>query len=76
VKAHRFDPVSLVLGIIVIAMGIAASSARLGNLVNDRPDALVPVLLLVLGVVAVAVATRRSLQDVDGSGDDQYDRAE
>ena len=75
-KAHRFDPVSLVLGIIVIAMGIAASSARLGNLVNDRPDALVPVLLLVLGVVAVAVATRRSLQDVDGSGDDQYDRAE
>ena len=75
-KAHRFDPVSLVLGIIVIATGIAASSARLGNLVNDRPDALVPVLLLVLGVVAVAVATRRSLQDVDGSGDDQYDRAE
>jgi hypothetical protein len=76
VKAHRFDPVSLVLGVLVIIVGITASSTRLGNLVNDRPDALVPALLLALGVVAVAVAARRSLQEVDGPGNDQYDRAE
>jgi hypothetical protein len=76
VKAHRFDPLSLVLGVLVIIAGIAATNTRLGNLINDRPDALLPALLLALGVVAVAVAARRSLQDVDGSGDDQYDRAE
>ena len=75
-KAHRLDPVSLVLGVLVIIAGVAATSTRLGNLINNRPDALVPALLLALGVVAVAVAARRSLQDVDGSGDDQYDRAE
>jgi len=76
VKAHRFDPISLVLGIPVIVVGIAATNTRLGNLINDRPDALVPALMLTLGVVAVAVAARRSLQDVDRTGDDQYDRAE
>jgi hypothetical protein len=76
VKAHRFDPLSLVLGILVIVVGVAATSTRLGNLVNDRPDALLPGLLLALGVVVVAVATRRSLQDVDRPGDDQYDSAE
>ena len=75
-KTHRFDPVSLLLGIVVMVVGFAAMNSRLGNLINDRPDALVPLLLLGVGIVAVAVATRRSLQDVDRAGDDQYDSAE
>jgi hypothetical protein len=68
--------VSLLLGIVVMVVGFAAMNSRLGNLINDRPDALVPLLLLGVGIVAVAVATRRSLQDVDRAGDDQYDSAE
>ena len=46
VKTHRFDPVSLALGIVAIILGIVAINSRLGNVVNDRPDALVPLLLL------------------------------
>jgi uncharacterized membrane protein HdeD (DUF308 family) len=76
VKTHRFDPVSLVLGIAAIVVGIAAIDARLGNLVNDRPDALVPLLLLCIGIVAIAIATKRSLQDVDRASDNQYDGSE
>jgi hypothetical protein len=76
VKTHRFDPVSLLFGIVVIIIGIAAINARLGNLINDRPESLVPLLVLAAGVLAVIVATRRSLQDVDGAGDDQHDSAE
>jgi hypothetical protein len=76
VKVHRFDPVSMLLGIIVIVIGVAATNARLGRLINDRPDGLIPLLVLGLGLLAVAVATRRSLQDVDGAGNDQHDSAE
>jgi hypothetical protein len=66
VKAHRLDPISLLLGAIVIAIGIAAGSARLGNLINNRPDALVPLLVLGAGLLTVAIATRRIVhQDVD-----------
>ncbi len=75
-KAHRFDPISLLLGIIAVAVGLAAVNSRLGKLVNDRPDALLPLVVLAFGIVAVVVATRRSLQDVDGASDDQYDSAE
>ncbi|HEX3089387.1 MAG TPA: hypothetical protein VHQ23_12080 [Ilumatobacteraceae bacterium] len=75
-KTHRFDPISLFFGIITIVVGFAAINSRLGKLVNDRPDALVPLLLLAAGVVAVVVATRRSLQDVDGASDDQHDSAQ
>ena len=57
-------------------MGFTAINSRIGNLVNDRPDALFPLLVLAFGIVAVVVATRRSLQDVDGASDDQYDGAE
>jgi hypothetical protein len=71
VKAHRFDPLSLLLGLVVVISGVAAINGRIGNLINDRPDALVPGVLLALGIVAIAVATRRSLQDVDRTGDDQ-----
>jgi 4-hydroxybenzoate polyprenyltransferase len=76
VKTHRLDLVSLLFGIVTVVIGFAAINSRLGNLLNDRPDALVPVLLLSVGVTAIAIATRRSFQDVDGTGDDQHDRAE
>jgi 4-hydroxybenzoate polyprenyltransferase len=75
-KTHRLDFVSLVFGIVAVVIGFAAINSRLGNLLNDRPDALVPALLLCVGVAAIAIATRRSLQDVDGASDDQHDRAE
>lgn len=80
-KSHPFDPISLVLGLITIAAAIAAVNNRLGNLINDRPDALVPALVLVGGLLAVVAATRRivrpsALEDVDGASDDQDDGAE
>ncbi len=75
-KIHRLDLVSLLFGIVTVVIGFAALNSRLGNLLNDRPDALVPVLLLSVGVAAIAIATRRSLQDVDSAGDDQHDRGE
>ena len=75
-KTHRFDPISLFFGILTIIVGFSAINSRLGRLVNDRPDALVPLLVLAAGVMAVIVATRRSLQDVDGASDDQHDSAE
>ncbi len=75
-KTHRFDPVSFVFGIAIVIVGIAATNSRLGNLINNRPDALIPLLVLGAGLLAVIVATRRSFQDVDSTSDDQYDRAE
>jgi hypothetical protein len=61
VKAHRLDPISLLLGIAAIAVGIAAINGRLGNLINNRPDALIPLLILGAGAVAVLLAARRIL---------------
>ncbi len=75
-KTHRLDLVSLLFGIVTVVIGFAAINSRLGNLLNDRPDALLPVLLLSVGVAAIAIATRRSFQDVDSAGDDQHDRGE
>lgn len=75
-KVHRFDPISMLFGVIVIVIGVAATNARLGNLINDRPDGLIPLLVLGVGLLTVAVATRRSLQDVDGTGNDEHDGAE
>lgn len=75
-KTHRLDLVSLLFGIVVVILGIASINGRLGNVVNDRPDALIPLIVLGGGVLAVAVATRRSFQDVHRAGDDEHDRAE
>jgi hypothetical protein len=61
VKTHRFDPISLLLGIVTVIVGLAAINSRLGRLINDRPDSLIPLLVLAVGLVAVVVATRRSL---------------
>jgi uncharacterized membrane protein HdeD (DUF308 family) len=76
VKTHSFDPVSAVFGVLAIIAGMAAVNSRLGNLINNRPDALIPLLVLTVGLLAVIVAARRSFQDVDRAGDDQHDRAE
>ena len=75
-KTHPFDPVSAVFGVLAIIAGMAAVNSRLGNLINNRPDALIPLLVLSIGLLAVIVAARRSFQDVDRAGDDQHDRAE
>ncbi len=75
-KTHPFDPISMLLGIVTVVVGFVAINSRLGNFINDRPDALLPFAVLAFGVVAIAVATRRSLQDVHGAGDDQHDSAE
>jgi hypothetical protein len=75
-KTHRFDPVSMVFGIVAIIIGIAAINSRLGTVINDRPDALIPLVVLGIGVLVVAVAARRSLQDVDRASDHQHDSAE
>jgi flagellar motor component MotA len=75
-KTHRLDLVSLLLGIFVVIVGIVSIDGHLGNIVNDRPDALIPMVVLGAGVLAVAVATRRSFQDVHRAGDDEHDRAE
>jgi tellurite resistance protein TehA-like permease len=65
VKTHRFDPVSLVFGIVIIVVGIAATNGRAGNLINSRPDALVPLIVLGVGLLALVVATRRMLNARD-----------
>ena len=75
-NTHRFDPVSALFGVLTIIVGIAAVNGRLGNLINDRPDALIPLLVLAVGLLAVIVAARRSFQDVHRTGNDQHDRAE
>ncbi len=64
-KTHRFDPVSLVFGIVIIVVGIAATNGRAGNLINSRPDALVPLIVLGVGLLALVVATRRMLNARD-----------
>jgi hypothetical protein len=76
VKVHRFDPISMLFGIVVVIIGIASTNARLGRLINDRPDGLIPLVILGLGLLAVVAATRRSFQDVDGASNDQHDSAE
>ncbi len=75
-KIHRFDPISLLFGIATVIVGVAAVRGRLGNLINNRPDALIPLLLLSAGLLAIGVAARRSFQDVDRASDDQYDSAQ
>lgn len=64
-KTHRFDPVSLVFGIVIIVAGIAAIDGHAGNLINSRPDALVPLIVLGVGLLALIVATRRLLNGRD-----------
>ena len=75
-KTHRLDLTSLLFGIATVVLGIAAIRGRLGNLINTRPDVLIPLLLLGVGLLAIGTAARRSFQDVDRPSDDQDDGAE
>ena len=75
-KTHRLDLTSLLFGIATVVLGIAAIRGRLGNLINNRPDSLIPLLLLGVGLLAIGTAARRSFQDVDRPSDDQDDGAE
>ena len=52
-------------GIVIILVGIAAINGHAGNLINSRPDALVPLIVLGVGLVALVVATRRVLNGRD-----------
>jgi divalent metal cation (Fe/Co/Zn/Cd) transporter len=76
VRRHRFDLISMLLGIAVVIVGIEAINSRLGNLINDRPHTLVPLVLLGAGIVVIGIATRRSFEDVHRSGDHQNDGGE
>jgi len=60
---HRLDLLSLLLGATVIAVGIITSTDRLGTIINDRPDTLVPAASLVVGAVLVVIALRRALSE-------------
>jgi hypothetical protein len=60
---HRLDLLSLLLGAAVIAVGIITSTDRLGALINDRPDSLVPVASLAAGAVLVFIALRRAVSE-------------
>ncbi len=60
---HRLDLLSLLLGAAVIAVGIITSTDRLGSLINDRPDSLVPFATLAAGAVLVFVALRRAMSE-------------
>jgi hypothetical protein len=60
---HRLDLLSLLLGAAVVAIGIITSTDRLGALINDRPDSLVPVASLAAGAVLVFIALRRAVSE-------------
>ncbi len=75
-KTHRLDLTSLLFGIATVVLGIGAIRGTLGNLINNRPDALIPLLLLGVGLVAIGTAARRSFQDVDRASDDQDEGAQ
>jgi hypothetical protein len=63
-KRHRFDAVSLVLGLLALAVGIAAWAGRLGRLINE-PSAAIPLAVGLVGVALIASARRPAQRDAD-----------
>ena len=63
VKRHPLDPVSLVLGLLVVVVAIAALSGRLGELLNE-PAAVVPIAAGLAGLALIASVLRRPASDV------------
>jgi hypothetical protein len=55
---HPFDPLSLLLGVVALALGVGALGGWLGPLVNT-PAGLVAVVVGLLGVLLVASAYHR-----------------
>jgi hypothetical protein len=58
VKRHPLDPLSLVLGVLVIAAAIAALSGSLGELFNE-PAAAVPIAAGLAGLALIVSVVRR-----------------
>jgi hypothetical protein len=54
-KRHRLDLASLVLGLLSVAVAIAALAGRLGEVIN-HPATAIPVGLALLGVAVIASA--------------------
>ncbi len=57
-KRHPLDPLSLVLGILVVAAAVAALAGSLGELLNE-PAAAVPIAAGLAGVALIASVFRR-----------------
>jgi hypothetical protein len=64
VKRHPLDPTSLVLGVGLIVLGVAALVGRLGEIIN-RPALFVPLAVGIVGV-ALVVGGRRTRGDETG----------
>jgi hypothetical protein len=56
-KAHRVDTTSLVLGLLVAALGATAWAGRLGELIN-HPAAAIPLVAALVGITLIASARR------------------
>ena len=56
-KRHAFDPVSLVFGVVVLVVAIAALAGSLGELLNE-PAAAIPVAVALVGVALIASVRR------------------
>jgi len=56
-NAHRLDATSLVLGLLVAALGVAAWAGRLGELIN-HPAAAIPLIAALTGITLIASARR------------------
>jgi hypothetical protein len=56
-KAHRLDATSLVLGLLVAALGVTAWAGRLGELIN-HPAAAIPLIAALVGITLIASARR------------------
>ena len=55
---HQFDPLSLLLGVVALALGVGALAGWLGPLVNT-PAGAVAIVVGLLGVLLVASAYHR-----------------
>ena len=64
---HAFDPVSLVLGVVVLVVAIAALAGGLGELLNE-PGAAIPIAIALLGVALIG-SVRRGPTDVEAPPD-------
>jgi hypothetical protein len=64
---HPLDPVSLVLGLVVLAAGVAAVMGELGELLN-QPAAAVPLAIALVGIALILSVRRSAPPDEELSG--------
>jgi ABC-type transport system involved in cytochrome c biogenesis permease subunit len=65
---HRFDAVSLVFGLLAVAVGVAAWAGRLGRLINE-PSAAIPLAVGLVGVALIASARQRARTEPEPAPD-------